>query len=152
MARSKRSSASRPAEGLHEEYSLPEAGNERNPSDTPRQVEGRRAGDLPEILIVEDLAVILKIGLPAARALVRSGACGPFSRLGRRMVLRRDSFLATLEASEERHTPLASGHPSHTQRTVVSADANLGKEGGGPAEGRLRYRQKPRGRLLEGDA
>jgi hypothetical protein len=57
-------------------------------------------GLLPEVLLSEDVAVVLNIGVPAARRAIRSGECGPFIRLGRRLAVRRVAFLSALAARE----------------------------------------------------
>jgi hypothetical protein len=59
-----------------------------------------RRGLLPEVLLSEDVAAVLKIGVPAARRVIRSGVCGPHIRLGRRLAVRRVAFLAALAERE----------------------------------------------------
>jgi len=62
--------------------------------------EFRRAA-LPEVLFVPDMALALGgITESAARRAVLRGECGPFLRIGRRLAVRRDAFLAALAARE----------------------------------------------------
>ena len=46
--------------------------------------------ELPEILVVEDIAELLGISAGAARRLVSRGACEPYSRLGKNGMTGRD--------------------------------------------------------------
>lgn len=56
---------------------------------------------LPVILSAEDAAVHLHLKtLSAARRAIRSGRCGPYSRFGRRLLVRKESFLEALRAHE----------------------------------------------------
>ncbi|MEK7468323.1 MAG: hypothetical protein AAB074_12995 [Planctomycetota bacterium] len=55
---------------------------------------------LPEILRVEDVARVLGVGVDAAWKAIRKGLCGPFTRCGRRLLLRRVSFLDALRRRE----------------------------------------------------
>lgn len=63
---------------------------------------------LPEVLRVEDVAAVLGVKASAARKAVARGDCGPFVRLGRRMLVRRESFLASLAARESAPPPAPS--------------------------------------------
>ena len=90
------------AEGVSSNSSVPDAlgererpgGGDARPEDLlPR-------AELPEVLLSEDVAKLLRITLGAARKLIARGDCGPHSRLGRRLVVRRDTFLETLKIRE----------------------------------------------------
>jgi hypothetical protein len=61
-----------------------------------------RRACLPEVLLIPDLAAVLGVGESAARKAVLRGGCGPFVRLGRRIAVRRESFLAHLAEVETR--------------------------------------------------
>jgi hypothetical protein len=65
---------------------------------------GRRAA-LPEVMLLPDLALALGVTPSAARRIVLRGEIGPYSRVGRRIVVRRAAFLAALEAREVRPEP-----------------------------------------------
>lgn len=56
---------------------------------------------LPEILTVEDVAQIAHVSVSTARRQIRSGSCGPWTRMGRRLVVRREAFLEAIRAREE---------------------------------------------------
>lgn len=60
----------------------------------------RRAA-LPEILFIPDLALALQVSPPTARQAVVRGDCGPYFRVGRRLAVLRESFLAALAARRE---------------------------------------------------
>ena len=64
----------------------------------------RRAA-LPEVMFIPDLALALQLSLPAARRSVLQGRCGPYHRVGRRLVVLRENLLAAL-----------SGHPEGPSR------------------------------------
>ena len=55
---------------------------------------------IPEILMVEHVGQVLGLKTSAARAAVSSGKLGAFVRLGKRLYLRREVFLAALQARE----------------------------------------------------
>ena len=55
---------------------------------------------LPELLFIPDIALALGVTEGAARKAVLRGDCGTYIRLGRRLAVRRESFLAALEARE----------------------------------------------------
>jgi len=57
-------------------------------------------GVLPEVMFVPDVALALAVKPSAARKAILRGDCGPYLRLGRRLAVRRESFLATLAARE----------------------------------------------------
>lgn len=59
----------------------------------------RRAA-LPEILLVPDIALVYGLTDSAARKAILRGDCGRYVRIGRRLAVRRESFLAALEANE----------------------------------------------------
>ena len=65
----------------------------------PHDLTVRRAC-LPEILFIPDVAVALSVSESAARRAVLRGDCGPYLRIGRRLAVRRDSFLAALQLRE----------------------------------------------------
>jgi len=56
---------------------------------------------LPEILFVPDITLALRIRASAARKAILRGDCGPYLRLGRRLAVRRESFMAALADREE---------------------------------------------------
>lgn len=59
----------------------------------------RRAA-LPEILLVPDVGLAFGLTPSAARKAILRGDCGPYLRIGRRLAVRRDSFLAALRELE----------------------------------------------------
>ena len=59
----------------------------------------RRAA-LPEVLFIPDLALALQVSDSTARRAVLRGDCGPYFRFGRRLAVRRESFLDSLAARE----------------------------------------------------
>ncbi len=65
----------------------------------PHDLTVRRAC-LPELLLVPDVALALSLSHSAARRVILRGDCGPYSRIGRRLAVRRESFLAALEARQ----------------------------------------------------
>ncbi len=62
--------------------------------------EAIRRSFLPPLLFVPDVARVLQVGLAAARKAILRGDCGPSLRFGRRIALKRESFLAALDARE----------------------------------------------------
>ncbi len=68
-------------------------------SKTPPNETARRA-TLPEVLLSEDVATVLKITPSSARRLIREGRLGPFVRLGRRLAIRKETFLDHLACGE----------------------------------------------------
>ena len=57
---------------------------------------------LPEVLFVPDLALALGgVTESAARRTVLRGECGPYLRIGRRIAVRREAFLAALAGREQ---------------------------------------------------
>ena len=66
---------------------------------SPHDAAVRRAC-LPEILFVPDIALTLLLSHSAARRAILRGECGPYSRIGLRLAVRRESFLAALEARQ----------------------------------------------------
>lgn len=56
---------------------------------------------LPEILTAEDVAQVARVSVSTARRQIRSGSCGPWTRMGRRLVVRREAFLEAIRAREE---------------------------------------------------
>ncbi len=56
---------------------------------------------LPEVMFVPDIALALRVGENTARKAVLRGDLGPFLRLGRRVAVLRESFLAALERRQE---------------------------------------------------
>jgi hypothetical protein len=70
----------------------------------------RRAA-LPEVLFTPDIRAALRLATDgAARRAVRRGDCGPYLRLGRRLAVRRESFLRALASREI--DPARPGTPS----------------------------------------
>jgi hypothetical protein len=65
-----------------------------------RHAETVQRAALPQVMFVPDLAIALQVGASAARRAVIRGDCGPFLRLGRRIAVRREAFLAALAARE----------------------------------------------------
>jgi len=59
----------------------------------------RRAA-LPEIMFALDVATAFGLTASAARKAILRGYCGPYFRIGRRLAVRRESFLATLREHE----------------------------------------------------
>lgn len=71
-----------------------------NPSAPPPDLRRLR---LPELILLADLvAASLFVSISGARRAVLRGDLGPYTKLGRRLVLRRDSLLEALEAREVR--------------------------------------------------
>lgn len=64
---------------------------------TDSDVVVRRAA-LPRVMFVEDVALALSVEPAAARRAIVAGWCGPYLRLGRRLAVLRDSFLAELQS------------------------------------------------------
>ena len=69
----------------------------------PAQPEDPLRGLLvPDILHAEDVKAIFRFqSISGARAAITAGRFGPYTRIGRRLVLRRESVLAHLAAEEE---------------------------------------------------
>ena len=65
----------------------------------PRSAAITRAA-LPEILFVPDVAIALGVMDSAARKTIVRGEIGPYFRIGRRLAVRRESFLAALAERE----------------------------------------------------
>ena len=59
----------------------------------------RRAA-LPQILFVPDVAVALQVGHDTARRAILRGECGPYLRIGRRLAVLRDTFIAALASRQ----------------------------------------------------
>jgi len=55
---------------------------------------------LPEILFVLDIGLAYGLTPSAARKAILRGDCGPYFRIGRRLAVRRESFLAALREQE----------------------------------------------------
>ena len=72
-----------------------------------QHVDTVRRAALPQVMFVPDVALALQCSASAARQAILRGDCGPFFRMGRRLALRRDSFLAALAARE--HDPAGKG-------------------------------------------
>lgn len=51
---------------------------------------------LPEILLVQDVALTLRMTPSGARQAIRRGICGPYFRVGRKLAVLRESFLLSL--------------------------------------------------------
>lgn len=68
----------------------------------------RRAA-LPQVLLVEDVGLALQLGRDAARKAILRGECGPYIRLGRRLAVLRESFLAALASRQVGPGPRRSG-------------------------------------------
>ena len=96
--------------------------------------------DLPEILLVEDIAEILGVSVGSARRLVSSGACGPFSRIGRRLLLRRAAFMENLQRKEGQSRVLqpqvATRTPDREFLKRLKGRPQIGQEGAADCAGR----------------
>lgn len=66
-----------------------------------QHVDTVRRAALPQVMFVRDIGLALQLGPDAARRAILRGDCGPFFRVGRRLALRRDSFLAALASREQ---------------------------------------------------
>lgn len=64
---------------------------------------------LPEVMFVADVAVALQLSPSSVRRAVLRGECGPYFRVGRRLGVRRESFLNAL-ARRERSAAAAHDH------------------------------------------
>jgi hypothetical protein len=71
---------------------------------TPHSEVVRRAA-LPELLFVPDVALSLQVTRATARRAIVRGRCGPYTRVGRRYCLRRETFLEAIAGGETRSTP-----------------------------------------------
>jgi hypothetical protein len=70
-------------------------------TDPPSHADAVRRAVLPEVLLEGDIRLALGLDTDEeARAAVARGDCGPYLRLGRRLAVRRESFLAALAARE----------------------------------------------------
>ncbi len=57
--------------------------------------------DLPLVMLPADVAAALGLkSTSAARRAILRGECGPYSRRGRRLILRREAFLEALQSRE----------------------------------------------------
>lgn len=65
---------------------------------------------LPQVMFVPDVALALQVSKAAARRAILSGFCGPYSRHGRRLLVRREGFLAALAERELDPCDAAGGH------------------------------------------
>ena len=83
----------------------PENGDDASPNT------GNQDADLPVLLFVRDLARGLHVSEGGARKMILRGECGPYSRMGRRLVVRREAFLEALEAREKHPKPASGGSP-----------------------------------------
>ena len=72
----------------------------RKKQNEPVHGDAVRRAALPEVLFVPDLALALGVSASAARKAILRGACGPYLRLGRRLAVLRESFMAALEARQ----------------------------------------------------
>lgn len=63
--------------------------------------DARTRVDLPLVMLPADVAAALGLkSASAARRAILRGECGPYSRRGRRLLLRREAFLEALRARE----------------------------------------------------
>jgi len=62
----------------------------------PNHMDTVRRAALPQVMFVRDIGLALQLGPDAARRAILRGECGPFIRVGRRLAVLRDSFLASL--------------------------------------------------------
>lgn len=69
----------------------------------------RRRAALPEVLLMRDLALALSMTASATRRLVMRGEVGPYTWIGRRIVVRREAFLKAL--AEREVCPVPPGPP-----------------------------------------
>jgi hypothetical protein len=75
----------------------------------------RRAA-LPELMFTDDIALAMKMKVAAARQAVLQGRYGPYSRDGRRLVVRREAFLEAREALEAQEADQLTGSSSEAQQ------------------------------------
>ena len=66
---------------------------------------------IPELLRAEDVATILGVSAQRARERISSGSLGPHLRFGRRLYIRKASFLAAIQAAEIAPPPGESPRP-----------------------------------------
>lgn len=81
----------------------------------PSHVLTVRRAALPEILFIPDLALALLTSESTARRAVLRGDCGPYLRFGRRLAVRRESLLDSLEARETAAWPRLLSSPDDTR-------------------------------------
>ena len=67
----------------------------------------------PILLFVDDLSDILKLTRGAVRKAIQRGEFGPYLYIGRRLAVRRESFVAALKAREI--APPKAGHSRATR-------------------------------------
>ncbi len=65
-------------------------------------IEVLKRARLPEVLLVEDVAIALKLTPRSARQALKRGDFGPFCRQGRKIMILRGTFIAAIE---ERQIP-----------------------------------------------
>ncbi len=76
-------------------------------------------GGLPPFLLVEHIRIALGLkSASGARKMIRSGRLGPFSKIGRRMILRRESFLKAVKRLERATEPKEAIPPAARPRYV----------------------------------
>ena len=51
---------------------------------------------IPEVLLCEDVALVLRLKVAKAARLIRSGALGPYAEVGGQLAIRRRAFLESL--------------------------------------------------------
>lgn len=73
---------------------------EAAPRDTRPYADSLRRGLLPELLATEDVALVLRVGVSAAQKAISAGTLGPYSRIGRRIYVRREVLLEAIRSQE----------------------------------------------------
>lgn len=75
--------------------------NKRRKADAQDYAPVITRGLLPELLHVEDVAIALAVRPRIARRWISTGKLGPYCRIGKRLVLRRDALLEAITAKEK---------------------------------------------------
>ena len=66
----------------------------------PSSIDVVRRAVLPELMLVEDVPIALRVTPATARRALLHGDCGPVLRIGRRLAVLREAFLAHLKGQE----------------------------------------------------
>lgn len=101
--------------------------NPAAPPEAPPTIPNTRGLLLPDLARVEDVGALLGMTVSGARRLILRGGLGPFVRVGRRIILRRESILAALrerEVDPSASTPTAASHPASWTRRLRSRTAS----------------------------
>lgn len=91
--------------------------------------EALRRAILPEVCAAEDVAVALRVRVSAARKRMLSGDCGPCCRMGRRLVILREDFLAAIRARSAGNVPPPPGPaaPRRDERLLAALSRTRGR-------------------------